>query len=131
MIQVRTGIDLVDVPRLSQTIERLGEAFLKRVFLPSEIDYCARMAEPAIHYAARFAAKEAVAKALGTGIGEAVGWLEIEVDRGESGRPRLCLHGNAVAVARGQGVVQMDLSLTHTAQIAAAQVVFLLETGEP
>lgn len=131
MIRVRTGIDLVDVPRLSQTIERLGEAFLKRVFLPAEIDYCARRAEPAIHYAARFAAKEAVAKALGTGIGEAVGWLEIEVDRGEGGRPRLRLHGNAVAVAQAQGVVQMDLSLTHTAQTAAAQVVFLLETGEP
>jgi len=117
------GIDLVENARLASSLERFGEAFLKRVFREEERAYCGAMRAPAPHYAARFAAKEAVAKAFGTGIGEALGWLDIEVTRSEAGVPGIRLHGAGADLARQRGVNQIWLSLSHTDLHAVAQVI--------
>lgn len=117
------GVDLVEVARINQSLERLGEKFLERVFTPDEIAYCAAMKAPGPFYAARFAAKEAVSKAFGCGIGEQVGWLEIEVRRRESGEPFVVLHGAGAELARRRGVDEIRLSLSHTDHYAVAQVV--------
>lgn len=117
------GIDLVEVPRIRQMLEKHGPRFKERTFTAGEIAYCDSCADPAIHYAARFAAKEAAAKALGTGLwSEGVNWTDIEVIREASGRPRLVLHGAALAHASGaDGLV----SLTHTGELAMAQVMLV------
>lgn len=117
------GLDLVEVQRMREAIDRQGEAFLSRVLTSDEAAYCRFQAEPAIHIAARFAAKEAFSKAIGTGIGEGAGWKEIEVVRQATGRPELVLHGRALETARSLGVVGMHLTLTHTRITAAAVVV--------
>ncbi len=116
------GIDLVENARIASSLERFGERFLARVFLPSEIAYCRPMRYPAPHYAARFAAKEALAKAFGTGIGEEVAFLDIEVTRSPAGAPGLLLHGNGAALATRRGVGAIHLSLSHTEHYAVAQV---------
>ena len=108
---------------MREAIDRQGEAFLSRVLTSDEAAYCRFQAEPAIHIAARFAAKEAFSKAIGTGIGEGAGWKEIEVVRQATGRPELVLHGRALETARSLGVVGMHLTLTHTHVTAAAVVV--------
>lgn len=121
------GVDLVEVERIDRAIGQHGAHFLHRVFTENEIAYCAKMHAPGPHYAARFAAKEAVAKAFGTGIGERLGLLEIEVCRAESGAPFIVLHGPADVFAKERGVQKIHLSLSHTAGCAVAQVV--LEGG--
>lgn len=114
------GIDLVEVPRIREMLEKHGPRFKERTFTAAEIAYCDSCADPAMHYAARFAAKEAAAKALGTGLwSEGVNWTDIEVLREPSGRPRLALHGMALQHA-GNSVPH--LSLTHTRDLAVAQV---------
>ena len=117
------GVDLVEVARIEQSIARHGEAFLHRVFTADEIAYCAKMKSPAPHYAARFAAKEAVSKAFGTGIGAQLGWRDIEVRRDESGKPSIVLHGGGADFAKARGARTIHLSLSHTAACAVAQVV--------
>ena len=117
------GLDLVEVERVRAAVERQGEAFIKRVLTPDEAAYCRFQAEPSIHIAARFAAKEAFSKAIGTGIGEGAGWRDIEVVRRDSGKPELVLHGKALESAESMGVVGMHLSITHTRLTAAAVVV--------
>ena len=117
------GVDLVDVERIDRAIERHGEHFLHRVFTKNEIAYCAGMRAPGPHYAARFAAKEAVSKAFGTGIGERLGFQEIEVCREASGAPYIVLRGPAGEFARERGVQKIHLALSHTAAHAVAQVV--------
>jgi holo-[acyl-carrier protein] synthase len=122
------GIDLVETTRIAASIERLGESFLKRVFTAEEQAYCeGRGASRMQSYAARWAAKEAVAKALGTGIGAAAAMNEIEVWNAETGEPRLRLHGSAAATAERLGVKELRLSLTHTEHYAAAFVVVTQE----
>ncbi|MES2705331.1 MAG: holo-ACP synthase [Verrucomicrobiota bacterium] len=116
------GIDLVEVPRLAAVMERGGAAFLRRVFTEAEAAYCQGHRDPAPHFAARFAAKEAVAKALGTGLGEAAAFREIEVIRSAAGAPGIVLHGAAAATAAAQGIVSIQVSLTHTDRTAAAMV---------
>ncbi len=117
---VRCGIDLVDICRVAAGIERFGERFLQRFFTPGERADCE---DRPGRLAARLAAKEAVAKALGTGIG-AVRWRDIEVRcAGPDGRPELHLHGAAAASASGLGLTQWDVSLTHTDGQAAAVAV--------
>src|SRR5205809_3726068 len=113
------GMDVIETARIASSIERLGDQFLRRVFLEGEIAYCASMKFPARHYAARFAAKEAVSKAFGTGIGEKMGWREIEVRRKESGEPFRVLHGGAAELAETRGVAEVLVSLTHTEHYAA------------
>ncbi|HTV54002.1 MAG TPA: holo-ACP synthase [Terriglobia bacterium] len=119
-----TGIDVVDIGRIQQVIDRYGSRFLDRVYLRAEQEYCLRKRKSAESFAARFAAKEAAAKALGTGISNGVNWLEIEVVRELSGKPGLSLHGRAAQIAERLGVARSALSLTHTAELAMASVVF-------
>ncbi len=118
-----TGVDLVEVERIAHSIERFGDRFLSRIFTPGEIAYCSRKRNQAESFAARFAAKEAAAKALGTGMNFGVTWREIEVGRSATGRPRLELSGHALRFAQQNGVRTISLSLTHTAASAIAMVI--------
>ena len=120
---VGSGIDLVEIRRIQQSVERYGERFLNRVYTAAEQAYCLRKRKSAESLAARFAAKEAGAKALGTGIRYGVNWLEIEVVREPSGRPTLRFHGRAAQIAARLGAVRAALSITHTAELAMASVV--------
>ena len=124
---VGTGIDLTQIGRIQRSIDRYGSRFLNRVYTPAEQAYCQRKRKSAESFAARFAAKEAGAKALGTGIHYGVNWLEIEVVREPSGRPTLKFHGRAAQFAARLGVVRAALSITHTGDLAMASVV--LEDG--
>jgi holo-[acyl-carrier protein] synthase len=120
---VGTGIDIAEVPRMAQAIARFGQRFLARVFTEGEIRYCDSKANRIERYAARFAAKEAGMKALGTGWSHGVRWRDIEVLRQPGGRPTLAFHGRAGEFASRLGVVNVALSLTHTADEAMAQVI--------
>jgi holo-[acyl-carrier protein] synthase len=120
---VGSGIDLVEIGRIQQSVDRYGERFLDRVYTAGEKAYCLRKRNAAESLAARFAAKEAGAKALGTGISQGVSWLEIEVVREPSGRPGLRFHGRAAERAGQMGVGNIALSLTHTGELAMASVV--------
>ncbi len=124
-MMIGTGIDLVENGRIAASLERYGERFLHRVFLPGEIAYCGKMRNPAPHYAARFAAKEALSKAFGCGIGDSIGFLDMEVIRAESGAPSIRLHGGGIALAQRRGVTKIFLSLSHTEQYAVAQVILM------
>jgi holo-[acyl-carrier protein] synthase len=120
---VGTGIDLTEIARIQQSLDRFGQRFLDRVYTPAEQAYCLRKRKAAESLAARFAAKEAAAKALGTGISHGVNWLEIEVVREPSGRPTLAFHGRAAEIAARLGVSHASLSLTHTNDLAMASVI--------
>jgi holo-[acyl-carrier protein] synthase len=120
---VGTGIDIAEVPRIRQSIERFGQRFLQRVFTAGEIRYCDSKANRFERYAARFAAKEAAMKALGTGWNHGVRWRDCEVARMPGGRPTMAFHGTAGEFAAKLGVKNVALSITHTAQQAMAQVI--------
>jgi len=120
---VGTGIDITEVPRIRESIERFGDRFLQRVFTEGEIRYCESKANRFERYAARFAAKEAGMKALGTGWNFGVRWRDVEVARKPGGRPTLLFHGKAAEFAAKLGAVNVALSLTHTTQQAMAQVI--------
>jgi holo-[acyl-carrier protein] synthase len=122
------GIDVVEVERIASSIERHGEPFLAKLFTAAERAYCESRKNPAMHYAARFAAKEAVAKALGTGIGD-VGWREIEIITGPRRQPALRLHGHARRLAESLGLRAWTISLSHTHEHAVAVAVALQEPG--
>ena len=123
---VGTGIDIAEVPRIRQSIERFGQRFLQRIYTPGEMRYCDSKANRYERYAARFAAKEAGMKALGTGWNHGVRWRDIEVSRQPGGRPTITFHGKAAEFAARLGAVHVALSLSHTADQAIAQVI--LET---
>ena len=114
-----TGVDIIEIPRIKETLDRYGERFLKRVFTPDEIAYCRGRAP---NLAGRFAAKEATMKALGTGV-RGVSWKDIEVIRAESGAPSVKLHGRAKARAERLQVVEISLSISHSREFAVAFVV--------
>ena len=116
------GVDLVHVPRIRQAIERWQERFLERVFTADEIAYARRRRDPAEHLAARFAAKEAALKALGTGLSMGVRWREVEVRRARGEPPRLALSGRTAALGAARGVRVLHVSLTHDGEYALAQV---------
>jgi holo-[acyl-carrier protein] synthase len=119
-----TGIDLCEVERIERAMaEPHGERFRERVFTAGEIAYAESKANKSERYAARFAAKEAGMKALGTGWGDGVSWLDLEVVNLASGRPSLVLHGAAAEIAKSLGVRAISLSLTHTAKQAMALVI--------
>jgi holo-[acyl-carrier protein] synthase len=120
---VGSGIDITEIGRIQQSMDRYGARFLNRVFTVAEQAYCLRKRKAAESFAARFAAKEAGAKALGTGISFGVNWLEIEVVREPSGRPTIKFHGRAAAIAQHLGVAHAALSLTHSGDTAMASVV--------
>ncbi|MCE9520288.1 MAG: holo-ACP synthase [Verrucomicrobia bacterium] len=119
---ISLGLDFVEVSRIRSMLEKSGDQFKARVFTEGEVTYCDTCASPAMHYAARFAAKEAVAKALGTGLAEGVFWREIEVQRDAKGAPSVMLHGGAALKARELGIRDWRVSLTHTAELAGASV---------
>lgn len=120
---VGTGVDLAEVDRIRESIERFGEKFLKRIYTEREIAYVERKANKYERYAARFAAKEAGMKAIGTGWRKGVRWQDFEVVNLPSGRPTLKLHGVAAEFASRLGVTNIQLSLTHTAQSGLAYVI--------
>lgn len=117
------GIDLIEVVRIRDSLARFGDRLARRILRPDEFDYCMSHSDPAPYVAARFAAKEAVSKAFGTGIGSALGWQDIEVRRLESGRPEVVLHDAAFEFAGAKGCRVIHLSLTHTLNYASAMAV--------
>src|SRR5688500_488606 len=119
-----TGVDLAEVDRIQQSIERYGDRFLHRIYTDGEIAYVQRQANKYERYAARVAAKEAGMKALGTGWRRGIQWKDFEVANLPSGRPTLRLHGQAERLAVDMGVTAIHLSLTHTAKDALAYVIF-------
>ena len=124
---VGSGIDLVEIHRIQQSVNRFGARFLSKVYTDAEQAYCLRKRNAAESLAARFAAKEAGAKALGTGMSHGVTWLEIEVVRQPGGRPALRFHGRAAEMARRLNVQRAALSITHTKDLAMASVVLEAE----
>ena len=120
---VGTGIDIAEVPRIRQSIERFGNRFLQRIYTSSEIRYCDSKANRVERYAARFAAKEAAMKALGTGWRHGIRWRDCEVTRLPGGRPAIVFHGKAGEFAARLGVKNTALSISHTAELAIAQVI--------
>jgi holo-[acyl-carrier protein] synthase len=124
-----TGIDLAEVARIREAVEKYGTRFLERVFTAGEIAYVETKANRFERYAARFAAKEAGMKAIGTGWRGGVRWQDFEVRNRRSGRPELLLHGVAAEVARRMGVERIHLSLTHTETMAQAFVILVGEGG--
>ena len=121
---VGTGVDLAEVPRIKASIERHGARFIERIYTPHEIAYVESKANRFERYAARFAAKEAGMKALGTGWRRGVRWHDFEVINLPSGRPTLRLHGAAQTIATEMGVTAISLSMTHTAENGMAYVIF-------
>src|SRR5579864_9036131 len=120
---VGTGIDIEQVARVRQSIERFGDRFLRRIYTEGEIRYCDSKANRVERYAARFAAKEAAMKALGTGWSHGVRWRDCEVARLPGGRPTMTFHGRAGEFATKLGVKNVALSLSHTEEQAIAQVI--------
>ena len=120
---VGTGVDLAEVRRIRASIERFGVRFIERIYTPAEIAYVERKANRWERYAARFAAKEAGMKAIGTGWRHGVRWQDFEVANLPSGKPTLRLHGVAARVAEELGVRNVSLSLTHTAELGMAHVI--------
>src|SRR5471030_613354 len=120
-----TGIDIIEVARIRASLEKFGERFGQRVLLPDEIAYCLSHTDSAPFVAARFAAKEAISKAFGTGIGASLGWLDMEIRRKASGEPFVVLHGNGKTLFEARGARQLLVSISHTENYAA--VVAVLE----
>jgi holo-[acyl-carrier protein] synthase len=128
---VGIGIDIAEVSRMREAIERHGDRFLQRVFTPAEIAYCRRHKNCEERFAARFAAKEAAMKALGTGWRQGVTWQDLEVANSSSGKPGLRLSGRALEIYRSLGATNTVLSITHSSAYALAEVIFegASETG--
>jgi holo-[acyl-carrier protein] synthase len=120
---IGTGIDIAEVPRIRHSIERFGDRFIKRIYTAGEIRYCDSKANRVERYAARFAAKEAAMKALGTGWSRGVRWRDCEVSRLPGGRPTILFHGKAGEIAASLGVNNAALSISHTEEQAIAQVI--------
>src|ERR1700733_3293593 len=120
---VGTGIDIAEVPRIRQSIERFGQRFLQRIYTPGEMRYCDSKANRYERYAARFAAKEAAMKALGTGWNHGVRWCDCVVVRLPGGRPTIAFHGKAAELATRLGAKNVALSISHTTEQAIAQVI--------
>ena len=117
------GIDIIEVERIRSSHERFGERFLKRILHPNEIKYCLSHNEPAPFLAARFAAKEAISKAFGTGIGAQLSWQDMEVGKRESGEPFVIMHGPGEKLLQSRGARAILISLSHTQQHATAVAV--------
>ena len=123
MSVIGIGVDLVECARIQHSLDRFGDRFLHRVFTDGEIAYSMSMKFPARHLAARFAAKEAVSKAFGTGIGKAMGWRDLDVRKKPSGEPYLIFAGEAEQLAQARGVTSALVTLSHTGNHAMAMVV--------
>ncbi|MBT3188151.1 MAG: holo-ACP synthase [Anaerolineae bacterium] len=119
-MNLTTGIDLIEIERIASAVQRHGERFLNRIFTKREIEDCAGRAES---LAARFAAKEAAAKALGVGFGKEIAWDEIEIQRGKEGAPKLIFYRKAAHLAEKQNFIAWSVSLSHSQSHAIAMVV--------
>ena len=124
------GVDMVEIARMEKTLER-RPSFKTRIFTKDEIAYCERMAKPSKHYAARFAAREAVLKALGTGFTRGIGVRDVSVARGEAGRPEAVLSGRAAEIAEELGVREVAISLSYTSDVAVANAVAVTDEVKP
>lgn len=120
---VGIGTDIVEVDRIRDSHKKFGEKFIDRILLPAEKAYCLSHTDPAPYIAARFAAKEAIAKAFGTGIRESLGWHDMEITREDTGKPVVQLHGRAQALLEKTGSDRLHITLSHTAQHATATAV--------
>lgn len=120
---VGTGIDIAETQRIEQALERHGDRFSRKIFTPSEIAYCERFKNKAERYAARFAAKEAAFKALGTGWANGIRWLDVEISHQASGKPELLLSGRARELANQLGVTRAVVSISHANRYVVAQVI--------
>ena len=118
-----TGIDIIEVGRIAASYEKFGERFVNRILLPDEIAYCLSHKNPAPFLAARFAAKEAISKAFGTGIGAALGWQDMEIRRKESGEPFVVLHDKGEKLFASRGAKRLLISLSHTTTYAVATAI--------
>jgi holo-[acyl-carrier protein] synthase len=118
-----TGIDIIEVARIEASYEKFGERFVKRILRPAEIAYCLSHRKPGPFLAARFAAKEAISKAFGTGIGAELSWQDLEVGRKESGEPFVILHDKGAELLQQRGGRIVHLSLSHTEQHATAMAI--------
>ena len=118
-----TGIDIIECARIQASHEKFGERFLTRILRPDEIAYCLSNKRPAPFLAARFAAKEAISKAFGTGIGAQLGWQDLEIGRKETGEPFVILHDKAKILLQERGAKIVHLTLSHTEQHAAAMAI--------
>ena len=119
------GMDLVEIDRIEESLQRFGDRFLEKIFHPGEIEYSRTQSRPAVPLAARFAAKEAASKAFGTGIGESLPWLGLEICRHSTGEPFLHFHHAGATLARSRGVTRSLVTLTHTRTHSAATVLLL------
>jgi holo-[acyl-carrier protein] synthase len=120
---IGTGVDLVEIARFRKVIERLKDRFIIRVFTPEEQRFCNEHRDPVPHFAVRFAAKEALFKALGTGWARGVTWLDVEVRRERQDAPAMVLHGEAQRLSAGMGAHRIHLSLSHSENWAIAMVI--------
>jgi holo-[acyl-carrier protein] synthase len=121
---VGTGVDIMETSRMEEALQKHGERFAKRVCTPAEIAYCEKFKNSAERFAARFAAKEAAFKALGTGWSQGVRWVDVEIIHTESGKPELILRGQAEEIARRLGVIRSAVSISHAGRFVVAQVIF-------
>jgi holo-[acyl-carrier protein] synthase len=117
------GIDIIEVARIASSYEKFGERFVNRILHADEIAYCLSHKNPAPFLAVRFAAKEAISKAFGTGIGAQLGWRDMEIGRKASGEPFVVLHGNGKKLFKSRRAKNLLVSLSHTANYAAATAV--------
>ena len=118
-----TGIDIIEVARIEDSYQRFGERFLNRILRPDEMEYCLTHKKPGPFLAARFAAKEAISKAFGTGIGAELGWQDIEIGRKHSGEPFVILHERGRSLLQKRGGKVVHLTLSHTVQHATAMAI--------
>jgi holo-[acyl-carrier protein] synthase len=118
-----TGIDIIEVARIASSFEKFGERFVNRILLPGEIAYCLAHRQPAPFLAARFAAKEAISKAFGTGIGAALGWQDMEICKKESGEPFVVLHGKGKILFETRAAKKLHITLSHTQNYATAMAI--------
>jgi holo-[acyl-carrier protein] synthase len=123
------GIDLIEIDRIDKVMKKWGETFLQKVFTAGEIEYCTGRAFPPKHFAARFAAKEALLKAFGMGLFDGIGLREAEVCFGETGRPELKLHGRAGDLVLYQKIISVSLSLSHSDKYATAVVILEIQSA--
>jgi holo-[acyl-carrier protein] synthase len=117
------GIDIIEVARISASLEKFGERFGEKILLPEETAYCLKHAHPVPFVAARFAAKEAISKAFGTGIGAALGWRDMEIAHKESGEPFVIMHGKGKELFAARGAQRLLVSISHTENYAAVTAV--------
>lgn len=121
------GIDLAEVNRIRASMEKFGDRFVRRILRAAEEEYCRKFRHPEIHIAARFAAKEAISKAFGTGIGHVMGWLDLEITHQAGGAPSVILHDRALAELKRRGATRVLVSLSHTQQYATAMALLVME----